>query len=62
MWKEEKIGIIKNILILIGILLFAAIIFIIAKTVIDLKRYNKCFIADYDPNYNYDICINYLDY
>lgn len=62
MWKEEKIGIIKNILILIGILLFAAIVFIIVKTVIDLKRYNKCFIADYDPNYNYDICLNYLDY
>ena len=62
MWKEEKVGIIKNILILIGILLFAAIVFIIVKTVIDLKRYNKCFIADYDPNYNYDICINYLDY
>lgn len=37
MWKEGKVGIIKNILILIGILLFAAIVFIIAKTVIDLK-------------------------
>lgn len=62
MWKEDKIGIIKNILILIGIILLSLCILAIVKTVIDMRRYNKCFIADYDPNYNYDICINYINY
>lgn len=63
MERKEKIKlalkIIFIILIIILILVFTAVIF---KTIYDMYNYNKCFISDYDPNYNYDICVNYLDY
>ena len=55
----KKIGYIISV---IAIIAFIALIIIICKILFDLKTYRKCFIDAYDKNYNYDICVNYLDY
>lgn len=55
----KRIDYIISTILLIAVI---ALVIIVCKILFDLKTYRKCFIDDYDENYNYDICINYVDY
>jgi len=53
---------IMTVLGIIGIILLFLLLVYSIKTVIDLYFYNKCFMQPYDSNFDYNICMNYLDY
>lgn len=57
--KKEKIIFILEI---IGIIAFIIFSILIIKASIDLYTYNKCFIQPYDSNFDYGVCMNYIDY
>lgn len=58
MEKEKLIFILE----IIGIIASVVFIIFIIKVSIDLYTYNKCFIQPYDSNFDYGVCMNYIDY
>ena len=51
-----------NVLITITIICMVILIGYMIKIFYDIFTYNKCYVAEYDKDFNYDKCIEYIDY